>query len=198
MIRPLERSELQKIEQEISPFWDNLIKKYDSKKYPEDAYGKMLQAFSSRTQNNVEIENAMMWKWGHWGKDNYPSKQQALVSEIKRYWDDYVYTDFDKPQKTFEFWQSKLGKGSRYISVAFITHLVHPNEVPIIDQHNFRAFNHLLQVSGRVSSSKKKPNVWIDLGNLKLFMSSLSQHLSKEERQLDKFLMMYGRYIPPR
>lgn len=198
MIRPLEKRELLKIEQEISTSWDSLVRKYDSRKYPEDAYKKMLEAFSSRVQNNIEIENSMMWKWGHWGKDNYPSKQQALVSEIKLYWADYIYTDFDEPQKIFDFWQSKLGKGTRYISVAFITHLIHPHDVPIIDQHNFRAFNHLLQVSGRTSNSKKKPSSWVDLVNLKLFMSSISEHLSKDERQLDKFLMMYGRHITPR
>lgn len=38
---------------------------------------------------------------------------------------------------------SPVGKSVRYITIAFITHLVHHFKgIPIIDQHNFRAMNY--------------------------------------------------------
>ena len=80
--------------------------------------------------------------------------------------------------------------------MAFLTHLSHPDEIPIIDQHNFRAMNYLLNHLGYNSQSKKKPSNWNDIIQLKDFMNVVCKKIKKEHLELDKFLMMYGRSLP--
>jgi hypothetical protein len=55
--------------------------------------------------------------------------------------------------------EKKLTKNGnkRYITVSFITHLIHHNEIPIIDQHNFRAMN-FLENKFNLENSKKSPS----------------------------------------
>ncbi|MCY1310284.1 hypothetical protein D9M70_604600 [compost metagenome] len=66
--------------------------------------------------------------------------------------------------------------------------------MPIIDQHNFRAMNHLR----RVSSAKKKPSNWCDIVRLKHFLREASERFQRPEAEFDKYLMMYGRALKPR
>lgn len=190
--------ELQKITIKISHVYDDLVAKYDGTKYPEDAYELMKKGFSRKSQENEQIKNAMLWKWGHWGKSNYPQHHKELISFIEIKWKEYIEIDSEEAKVTFDFWLEALEKKHRYISVSFITHLIHNKSVPIIDQHNFRGMNHLLEVSGRNEKKKKKPSTWADIENLKGFLSDLSNDLGKDIREVDKFLMMYGRYCAPR
>mgnify|MGYP006178047015 CR=1 FL=1 len=89
-----------------------------------------------------------------------------------------------------------LEKKTRYITVAYLTHLIHHHaNIPIIDQHNFRAMNDLLNKAQGSSFSKKKPSNWNDILVLKNFMLSLQEYLPQYSfAELDRFLMMFGRY----
>ena len=194
----LSNQELDLIAGRISCVYDDILGRYDGSKYPEDAYQIMISAFSKRKQQNEQIENAMKWKWGHWGKVNYPQHHKDLIDLINNLWSSYVGEKCTTSCETFDYWRKNLEKSHRYISVAFITHLIHHDKVPIIDQHNFRAMLFLLRVAERNPGNKKKPSNWQDIQNLREFLSSLSKHLKKKEREVDKFLMMYGRYCVPR
>jgi len=97
------------------------------------------------------------------------------------------------PEATFQWWDKRLGR-LRYITSAYLTHLIHPLHVPIIDQHNFRAMNHLRQAS----SAKNKPSNWSDIVQLKLFLKEASERYQRPETDFDKYLMMYGRALKPR
>ena len=194
----LTKQELESIVNRIECVYQDILARYDGSKYPEDAYEKMISAFSEKQEANHEIENAMMWKWGHWGKDNYPQHHKELITKISKIWPAFLQEDCATPCETFSYWKNQLQKSHRYITVSFITHLIHPESVPIIDQHNYRAMLFLLKVAGRAPKQKKKPSNWNDIINLGEFLSSLSHHLNKPEREVDKFLMMYGRYCVPR
>lgn len=194
----LSQQELGLIVDRISCVYDDVSDRYDDSKYPENAYKTMIDAFSKRERKNTEIENAMKWKWGHWGKNNYPQHHRDLIALINKLWPSYVDEKCTTPCETFDYWRMKLEKPHRYISVAFITHLIHPDKIPIIDQHNYRAMLFLLKAAKRNPRSKKKPSNWQDIQDLGKFLSSLSKRLKKQEREVDKFLMIYGRYCVPR
>ncbi len=82
----------------------------------------------------------------------------------------------------------KLANGGRkgFITIAFITHLVHHKKnLPIIDQHNFRAMNYL---SGNLQS-KKYPSCWYDIEKLTEFITEISKVNKKKRDDIDKYLM---------
>jgi len=189
---------LKNIKSIVIPIYDHIVNRYDSSKYPESVYNEAVQAFSQKNIKNNQIENALKWKWGHWGKSNFPEDHKKLISLVEDIWPDYTRGRHYTGKETFDYWRDALVKRHRYITVAFITHLLHPEEVPIIDQHNFRAMNHLITLSGIEHDYKKKPSTFDDIKNLKSFLYSLSDVLDKEIREVDRFLMMYGRYNVPR
>lgn len=137
-----------------------------------------------------------MWKWGHWGKSNFPQHHKDLIAIIENSWPKFINSLTEHTSKnTFHWWKSELQTRSRYITVAYITHLVHYNEpFPIIDQHNFRAMNALITRVRPNHKSKKKPSDWDDIVALKSFMELLGNTFPKYSfSEIDHFLMMYGR-----
>ena len=104
----------------------------------------------------------------------------------------------------FSFLDSEFGHGSRFVTVAFITHLVPPRTVPIFDQHNFRATNDLLAGVRRGWTGKKAPSRDVDVVLLSGVMRAVRAGWKSETgerapslRELEKFLMMYGKSIKP-
>ncbi|NWF08289.1 hypothetical protein HX810_11515 [Pseudomonas salomonii] len=181
---------------EVQSTYSEYFSQYSFTKYPAQEYQRFKQTFSA-FKPDVELDLALLWKWGHWGKTNYPGKQGALITEISALWGEYlkwvgVLTDVHSPKDTFQWWNERLGR-LLYITSAFLTHLIHPHDVPIIDQHNFRAMNHFL----RVQQPKKKPSDWSDIAHLKCFLSEATTKLQYTESDFDKYLMMYGRALKP-
>ena len=187
----------QLIRGEVQSTYNEHFSQYSYTKYPAQDYQRFKQTFSA-FEPVVELDSALLWKWGHWGKTNYPGKQGLLITEISTLWGEYlkwvgVLADAPSPEDTFQWWTERLGR-LRYITSAFLTHLIHPRDVPIIDQHNFRAMNHLL----RVYQPKKKPSDWSDIAHLKRFLTEATTKLQYSESDFDKYLMMYGRALKPR
>ncbi|WP_137823528.1 hypothetical protein [Pseudomonas sp. D(2018)] len=179
---------------EMTSTYGEHFSQYSYTKYPAAKYQHFKDTFSAFAVN-VEMESALLWKWGHWGKANYPTKQGALIAEISALWPEYLQwvdqlPEAPIPKTTFLWWGRHLGR-LRYITTAYLTHLIHPQEIPIIDQHNFRAMNHLL----RIPSPKKKPSDWDDIAHLKSFLNKVVSRLPYSESDIDKYLMMYGRAL---
>lgn len=104
----------------------------------------------------------------------------------------------DSPTGTFDWWKERLsnGKSGRFITIAFITHLVHHSKkVPIIDQHNFRAMNYFKNNSTLNPNSKKNPSNWEDIEDLEKFISEISISLNRNRDDIDRFLMMFGKEL---
>ncbi len=197
----ISNDEARQIAESIRPIFDEVSSNYSFEKYPAVPYGRFKAAYAAFETNNHEIHDSLVWKWGHWGKAEFPQAHKNLITEVKGLWPFFLTSGKTRTaQDTFEWWLEKLGRQSRFITVAFITHLVHYRApLPIIDQHNFRAMNHLLAHVNRDHRAKKKPSNWTDIENLKCFMSTLVAALpNRSFSELDKFLMMFGRNHVPR
>ena len=191
----------------IRPIFLGFLDSYKFQKYPAEPYADFKTSFEGLEPSPEIIRDAMMWKWGHWGKPNYPQLHKNLISEIGQSWSQFKSSESaSTPEATFLWWRRRFNRNTTYISSAYITHLVHhASPLPIIDQHNFRGMNHLAKTANRDLSiqltpcderrlSKKKPSNWADIVALKELMESvlvLMPAISFGE--LDRFLMMYGK-----
>ncbi|KKO46571.1 hypothetical protein WG68_04520 [Arsukibacterium ikkense] len=180
----------------VEPIFDATLNLYDFSKYPSSVYNEAKEHFPKLTVSNELIERSLLWKWGHVKKDNYPQKHKELIAEIQAFWPEFKANLTNDPELTFNWWQKKLVKKTRYISIAYLTHLIHnQSNLPIIDQHNFRAMNDLFIRAGHDFLPKKKPSNWDDIVALKKFMAALQLYFPKRSfAEIDRFLMMYGRY----
>lgn len=191
------REDAAKVAANIAARFNEFVAKFDSEKYPERIYKRLLQTYKNvpLREPKKSIPDALRWKYGYWSKSNYPGKQKRLMLRIAESWS----TDIRQktPERAFRKLHSTLQL--RYISAAFLTHLMYPEIVPIIDQHNFRAMNALL---GR--KSRAVPSRFSDLADLRHFIDEVLDAWPREtvkkpdERSLDKFLMAYGKSLKPR
>ena len=160
---------------------------------------KLKKVSLAKKSNNDEIANALKWKYGNLGKSNFPISHKLLIIEVEKAWKHFADSKAkDSPIRTFEWWKERLsnGKSGRFVTVAFITHLVHHSKrIPIIDQHNFRAMNYFLNNSSLNTNSKKNPSNWKDVEDLKIFISEISKSLNRNHDDIDKFLMMFGKEL---
>lgn len=180
----------------VRPLVDEMLALYDFEKYPAEHYERFKREFSEA--NRIPpIEGALRWKWGHWVKRNFPDAHKNLIKEVSVSWADFLASGARRTSRgTFEWWENKLGRRTTYITVAFITHLIHHNEsLPIIDQHNFRAMNALVASVHPEHKGKKKPSSWSDIHELRQFLRTVLPHLDgRSLGEFDRFLMMYGRH----
>lgn len=192
---PITQEEANKIVAHVSPIFQQVVDEYDFSKYPAEELARFKALFSTFNPTNNDIKDAMIWKWGHWGKPNFPKHHKKLIDEIQTLWPQFVVSGCTiKPEDTFCWWLNKLGRKTTYISVAYITHLVHHKELSIIDQHNYRAMNSLITWLRPNLMHKKKPSNWNDIISLNKFMSLIHAKLEGYTlSDIDRFLMMYGR-----
>lgn len=193
---PITNEEAKEIAGIILECFDEVLGEYDFGKYPADNYTSFKEVFSTLSLDNDLIEDAMMWKWGHWGKVNYPKAHKDLIQVIEENWNEFAVSDAARdPKSTFIWWKDLFGRSTTYITAAYITHLVHFDEpTPIIDQHNYRAMNALKLGVWKSHTYKKKPSNWQDIESLSQFMTTILPHLPGcDFGMLDRFLMMFGR-----
>lgn len=192
---PLTTAEICQIGSLTTADFECLVSLYSEAKYPPKEYQEFKRRFSCVAQQNTCIEAAMKWKWGHSGKSNYPLHHKKLIKQIEKEWPVFSQSKAkNSPQETFNYWKTALGPTTRYISIAFITHLIHSYLVPIIDQHNFRAMNHFMKAVRSNYKSKKKPSTWEDIEALGCFLGALAQQLKQRKDRVDRYLMMFGRH----
>ena len=79
-----------------------------------------------------------------------------------------------------------------------IAHLIAPREIPIVDQHTFRAVRYFLDLVGFEHGIKKKPTSLEEIRTLKSFVDSFSRAKGVTSRDFDKYLMMFGKHVAPR
>ncbi|WP_034098565.1 hypothetical protein [Pseudomonas rhodesiae] len=194
-------SEATLIAARIAPVFDAVLNEYDFLKYPAAHYQAFKTSYSARTAQNPQIADSLLWKWGHWGKPNYPQRHRNLIAEVEGLWPRFIGSGCAQaPDQTFQWWQAQFKRQTTYITSAYITHLVHHSApLPIIDQHNFRAMNALFETVRPSQKRKKRPSSWNDIQVLKDFMSQVLVAMPQRSfSELDRFLMMYGRNHVPR
>ncbi len=195
--------EASKIIEKIRPVFSIFLGQYDTKKYSPDVYSRILKAFShDRNVPRDVLRDALFWKYGHLGKDNIPGTQKRLIAEVQHEWSGLILRLSDQPEQAFRILNGAIGGKTRYITVAFLTHLLFPQIIPIIDQHNFRAVNSLMSAVRPGWQIRKTPSRYEDIITLDQFMLQVLVaweaqfiHDCPTLRDLDKFLMMYGKAL---
>jgi hypothetical protein len=180
---------------------DEIAAEYDEAKYPPGPYAEFLEAFPTLDVDPEMLSQAMIWKWGHWGKTRFPTHHQNLIAEFQRGWRAYVSSGpIDSADFSYRWWMSWLGRRTVFTSVAFLNHLIfNERGVPIVDQHNFRAMNCLIGAVRRDHRTKARPSRWEDALDLQHFEHALLTRLPHVDPvTLDRFLMMFGRNHVPR
>lgn len=187
----------------IAPVFDHYASQYDTAKYWPEVYDRAVEEFSVPDQVTAStIEDALKWKYGHLKKTNYPRTHKNLVAHVQQSWPEISTSLPTEVGEAFKHIKAIVGGQNRFITVAFLTHLLYPVAVPIIDQHNFRAVNHLVKEARPSHSFKKTPSCFADIEFIKLFMDKLivasgeiDNAPTKSRRELDRFLMMYGKHL---
>ncbi|HEY3383477.1 MAG TPA: hypothetical protein VGK32_17045 [Vicinamibacterales bacterium] len=178
-------------------------RQYDTKKYWPEVYKRVRREF--RQPNRVAsgtLREALLWKYGHLGKRDIPPAHKRLIEQLQRGWPAASAGLPGVPEDAFVVLDRAFGGRTRFITMAFLLHLLHPRGVPIIDQHNFRAVNALMASVRPDWRGKKKPSAYGDIMFIAAFMRAvlvawgrLDPGSVPTDRELDKFFMMYGKAI---
>lgn len=187
------------IKKEVKDNFYYYIKHYQSDKYPEDVYIQSKVKFKNpQSVTASDITKALEWKYGHLNKNNYPAAHKSIINTIILHWSDFCRVKCLSTDNIYNFWKEKLKVHQNFITIAYIIHLIKSDEIQIIDQHNFRAFNYLVSLVKAGHSYSKKPSSLLNLKNYNHFFNQLLSIIDIKEnkkRNLDKFLMMYGKYF---
>lgn len=198
----LSSDEARRIARGIRPWLDEYADRYDTKKYWPKVYASVRREFGQPSgPSRGAISDALRWKWGHLGKPGFPAAHAALIRQIQDGWSEAVVALPATTVGAFDELNARFGP-KRFITVAFLLHLLRPFEVPIVDQHNFRAVNSLIRQVRPDWQLKAMPSRYRDLETVAMFMAAVlkawqqSMPVSAPSgRRLDKFLMMYGKAI---
>lgn len=194
----LTQEQLLTIKEEVEKKFNYYLSKYDSQKYSEDIYIQSKIKFKDPCKVTADdITQALLWKYGHINKSNYPDDHKKFIRIIIDNWPDFYKNSTYTLNNMYDFWKERLKGHQNFVTIAYLIHLIKSDEIQIIDQHNFRAFNYLFLLVNPGHSFTNKPNNLLDLKNYNHFFNQLLDilDLSKgKERDLDKFLMMYGKY----
>lgn len=151
------------------------------------------------------IRTAALWKFGHLRKNRIPRHHEHLILSLQRQWPALCSTLIGPTAEVFTKLKNAIGGRDPFITVAFFVHLLRSSEVPIIDQHNFRAMNYYCMAVRPAWRPKSKPRTYQDLVTLSSFLSDIGcrwvasdQSTVPDERKLDRFLMMYGKALKAR
>ena len=152
---------------------------------------------SPRTVEPADIKDALAWKYGKTRENLRKNKRyNPIIKSLVKGWTGFADSGARSGDEVFEYWDQKI-KAS-YISVAFIAHLIFPRDVPIVDQHTFRAVRYFLDLVGNEHRIKRKPSSLKEIHTLKGFVDYFSSAKGVSPRDFDKYLMMFGKHVAPR
>ncbi len=166
--------EKQEIAKKIKDNFFEYYPKYQSSKYPEKPYTEWKEIFPNpKIVKPENIKQALEWKYGHWGKNNYVGSHKIIIGKVQENWNEFVETNSFEVETIFSFWRNKLIEHQNFITIAFLTHLICNSTVEIIDQHNFRAMNYLISTVRPSWNYKKNPSDINDIRNYSEFFINL-------------------------
>ena len=181
--------------------FEEYVAKYREDKYPPAIYEDLRRAFELPSQvADANVRTAVLWKFGHLRKKRIPDRHEELIASLQREWPALCSTLTGPAEAVFTSLKRAIGGRDRFITTAFFLHLLRPSEIPIIDQHNFRAMNYFCRTVRPAWRLKSKPNTYRDVATLASFLSevrsrwaAIDPSMVPDEGKLDRFLMMYGK-----
>jgi hypothetical protein len=193
------------ITQKIARDFGEHVGRYDQQKYPPTELIRLQRAFSDPdSAAETDILAALIWKYGHTGKKNFPRKHRELAVTVAELWRDHAIRRDEQPEVAFERWRALLGR-TRFITTIFLLHLTWPDAIPILDQHNFRSVNHHLNEAGIPTSGRKKPSRFDDVILVRQFIQTVLREWREVTgtppptiRDMDRYLMMHGKQLKSR
>ncbi len=203
----LTANESARIVRAIRPTFADIVAKFDVNKYPADVYERVRAAFSNPGQVSGDVlRDALLWKYGHLRKSGrIPQTHRRLIRDLQGKWSSLVQDLPLSPDLAFRLLKTRFGGSTRFITVAFIVHLLHQDQIPIIDQHNFRAVNALIRGVRPSWSGKKRPSQFEDILLVAAFVASIIAGWRQQDaatcptpRSIDQFLMVYGKKLKTR
>lgn len=87
------QDEVKVIVEHVRQRFDDIAARYTTTKYPEDVYDRVLASFRENYALDADVRDALVWKWGHWGKKNIPNAHEHLILEVQRVWKARMLTD---------------------------------------------------------------------------------------------------------
>lgn len=200
-MRALNDVEARRIARMIVPDLQSYCMSYDTKKYWPTVYKEVCAAFDCpKSVAPDTLRDALLWKYGHLGKANYPRNHSTFIRDLQRLWPRFVKSGIVEPGAVLRFFEQQSGRTKAFVTFAFLIHLLNQSTLPIIDQHNYRAVNHFVKAVRRSWAVKKAPRHLDDLYLVRDFIAEIRKHWPQGERRpnartLDKFLMMYGKSL---
>jgi hypothetical protein len=200
----LTADEATRIARAVAIDFADYVARYDTRKYPPQVYERLLFAFGTPAHvTPKDLEEAVLWKFGHLGKSGYPKHHARLITDLQAHWPHFIQSGAGSPEAVSQFWTQTLARPKAFITVAFLTHLLHQDRLPIIDQHNFRAVNHYLSTVRQSWVSKRAPTAMRDVALIAEFIDAVRRawppgSALPSARDLDKYLMMFGKGLKKR
>ncbi len=202
----LSSDEAMRIVEGIRPYFRAYCDQYEIGKYWPQTYTTVLEVFQQPHTVSADIlRQAILWKYGHLPKSRIPAAHEALIADLQARWPVLSRDLPATPDAVFAMLYEAFGGATRYVTAAFLTHLLHPTAVPMIDQHNFRSTNVLIQAVRPSWRIKRLPSRYEDIVVVDRFMRAVATVWAQWSpadapslRELDKFLMMYGKALKPR
>lgn len=100
----------------IRPSFVDIAGRYDVKKYSPEVYENIRAAFRAPAQVSAEaLQDALLWKYGHFGKSRIPGAHQRLISHLQREWPHLVHDLPQSPEVAFEFINERFGGVTRFV-----------------------------------------------------------------------------------
>ncbi len=195
----LTQEEAFKVVNAIAEDFHHYLKKYEERKYPPTELAELRATFSNpMLVTETSIRRALIWKYGNWGKKRIPQAHERITKKITVAWRESP-PDGIEPKGFLEWWAHNISKTS-FITGCFVFHLLGHENVPILDQHNYRAVNYYFRQVRPGWQGKAKPSRLEDLVLVRDFMEAVlqnwSDHISYPKPsldELDRFLMMFGK-----
>ncbi len=186
------------ISRKIDCFYHELLAKYEDEKYDENEYSRLCNIFKSyNTVTQRNIEDALAWKYGKTHENLLKNpKYESVIASLVEGWEDFVKENISSGDAVFGYWNERIG--SSFVSLAFIAHLVDPTEIPIVDQHTFRAIRYFLGLVDYKHEIRKVPGSLNEIHKLRDFVSLFSASRNVSHREFDKYLMMFGKHVAPK
>jgi hypothetical protein len=174
-------AEAERIVALISSDLRDYVGRYDTRKYPADVYDRIRRAFSApKSLEPGDIKSAILWKYGHLGKSGYPKHHVRLIENVQQLWPAFLQSKLLEPEAIEEFWANELGRPKPFITIAFLVHLLHQHDLPIIDQHNYRAVNYYMRKVVARGCRSGCLGIWTTFGWLRSSSSQYSQRGPRE------------------
>lgn len=176
----------------VVPHWDDFVNKggYDNIKYPEKVYEDHLVPDEI---SNKWVKESLIWKYGKWNQyingNSIPSTQEKAIKKFTDSLNILIsLKNLGKPSRCQETLEPFPATSS-----IFLSHLMFPGFWAIVDQHNVRFLHwvHLQVENCKIESSSP----WNVSKELNEFQSTLANKLNTTKREIDKFMMSFGKKL---